>query len=225
MKNAALIAMGMLCLYTSTAEAARWVGPATSSGDVLQPETYKEAVADLYFEKNDFENLTPGTNVALQSFGMFTLVNSPFASTSLLAESGNVAGALPSSGTMALRVTRAPSQPTALTLQTSEPVRSIGFVLMGLESASWMTVYGGLDGGQVLGRYFITDVPQTGMRRWVAVAEDSRIIQKIKLEPTQAEDYAIDDVQIAVHAPEPSMLMAWIFILPSACSRRRRYQW
>src|SRR5687767_1778904 len=132
MKNCAVFTIGMLCLYANTAQAARWVGPATTSGDILQPQTYTDAVAGLLFQKNNFENLTAGSNVALQNFGNFWLVNSPYSYTSLIAQSGIVAGAIPSSGSIALHVTQAPAQPTNLTLETLEPVQSIGFALMGL---------------------------------------------------------------------------------------------
>ena len=212
MKTPVILALAMLCIPISTAHAARWVGPATSCGDILQPQTYKNAVAGLYIEKNNFDNLTPGANVAFQNFGVSSLANSPYAYTSLIAESGLVAGTMPSSGNMALHLTKAPAQPTTFTVQTSELVRSVGFALMGLESASWLSVFGGSGGTQLLGRYFVAAVPQAGLRRWIAVAEDNRIIQKVMLEPTMAEDYAIDDLEIAVHAPEPSMLIAWILV-------------
>jgi hypothetical protein len=79
---------------------------------------------------------------------------------------------------------------------------------MGFESASWLYVYGGTAGDQLLGQYSIASTV-TGVRRWIGLAEPSRVITKIKLSPTQPEDYAIDYLEIGVHAPEPSMLMAW----------------
>ncbi len=207
--NRPLLTAAVMLGLLRDVRATRWVGPASTFGPVDQPASYVQAVDHLVREQYGFEDLGPGTSISQISLGSMSLNSSPALFSSVVAAADPVAGTSTSTGTRAAHVTQANGQPTFLTFQLDQPVISLAFVLMGLESAAWIEAFGGDTGTDSLGRYSIPAPGQPGVRRWIGIMEDERSIWKVRLEPTLSEDYAIDDVEIGVHAPEPASAAIW----------------
>jgi len=202
-----------------TAHAARWVGPGNTTGPVEQPGLYLQAVAPLALERNTFDHLGPGTDVNRHSLGSFGLLTTS-AEDSIVARTGPVAGAEPASPTIALLVSGPSSHAAELNFVMTDPVISVAFVLMGLESSAYLKVYGAND--SIIGDYVIpAGLP--GERRWIGIAEDDRNIFSVRLQPTTTgRDYAIDDVELGVHAPEPATLVLAACIAVALPARIRK---
>jgi hypothetical protein len=216
--NAHRLAIAIAITVCVPAHAAVWVGYGTRSVSMEIPSGYTSAVGHLFHRGSDFETLPEGTDAAAQDLGGFYVGSTP--TNSVRVTKGISAGAAPSSGQMSLYLSKATGTPTVLTIGLFEPVMSVGLALMGLESSSTLRIYGGNSHTDLLGVYTIPPAGTTNLRRWVGVYEDERTIWKMQLTPGAAEDYAIDDVEIGVHAPEPGSLV--IFALGGATVLKRR---
>ncbi len=199
----------------SIADAARWVGPGSFTGPVERPSLYLEAVASLALTQFNLDDLVSGTNVDRRDLGGFGFVTAS-AGASIVARTAPVAGAEPASSPIALLAAGTSSEAARLNFVMTEPVMSVGFVLMGVESWASLRVHG--PGGELIGNYLVPPgLP--GERRWIGIAQDDRNISRVQLQPMSPGDYAVDDVELGVHAPEPTALVLWSWV---AVPGRRR---
>jgi len=211
----------VLCAVTfvlvSSADGARWIGPGSPSGPVERPQSYLETVAPLVREIYSFNHLSPASVVTGLDLGDFSLATSP-PTTNVVADTAPVAGALPASEPIALLVEEADAEPTSLTLLMNEPVISVGFALLGSVSSMRLQIFGEAD--SLLGDYVIPD-GMADERRWIGMSENDRDIFSVRIEPLSPGTYGIDDVEIGVHAPEPSALVYFLFAAALAFPARR----
>ncbi len=215
-------AIGMLVLASARIAGADhvWIGePSPPDAKLVQPAGYASLTSQLLMERHNFEDLPTGASVSQMGLGRLLMTVSPV-SAYLAVQSGTVAGAQPSSGTKAVDVMQLPDQPTALTFVTSEPLISVGFVLMGLESNVQLTIYAGEGGSTVLGPYTITGYGDPRIRRWIGISADDRIIRRVQIRPTASDEYAVDDVEFGVHAPEPATAVGFALIVLLRSKRR-----
>ena len=199
------VAMMVVFAGVASARASRWIGESSITGPVHRPALYLEAIEPLVCEQFDFDHLIPDTRVDRADLGGFSLHSSP-AQNFVIAKAGLVAGTEPGTPPIALLIKADGPPPTTLSFVMSEPVISVGFVLMGLDSPARLKVFGGSE--SLIGDYVIP-AGQAGTRRWIGLSEDDRNIWRVQLEPTGVGEYAIDDVELGVHTPEPVSFLLW----------------
>ena len=187
-----------------------WVGQSSTTGQVVRPDSYEQAVATLRLSRFTFDNYGAGTVLNNVDLGG-VILSANAGGASLTIDTSRKAGAEPASPPNVLYVDEAPSNPTKLTFLLTEPVKSLGFVLGGLGSSSYLRVYD--EQAVLVGSYPIPSALSV-KRRWIAVMENNCWIKKVELVPDFKECYAIDDLELG-HAPEPGSLvlfmgMAWM---------------
>lgn len=187
---------------TAAAHATIWIGnPSSAQEEITAPEGYTNTVGSLLTVRYTFDDLSAGTSVQQANLGGLVMVTSPV-SVPLVVRSGLVAGTEPSSAPHAVLVGRSEAGRTKLTLHFTEPVLSVGFVLMGLQSDFAIRTFG--SGQERIDSYPGIPGSQVGIRRWIGVYEGGRDIFSVEIEPAGSEEYAIDDVETGVHFPEPA---------------------
>lgn len=181
-----------------TASVNFWVGNANNSGAVAKPSHYMQAVAPLNRTRHDFDDCSEGQELSVQDLGGFYFVVAPI-SASVQARKGSVAGVLPISEPIAVSVSASRNGATRLFIEMIDPISSVGFVLMGLESSARLTVRGTVRDTSCT----IPPVAINGFRRWVGMRAWDEEIRGICLEVQAGEDFGLDDLEIGHHAPEP----------------------
>ena len=178
------------------------VGPGTLDGPVPRPQTYLDVVAPLATDRFGFDNDMPGQNFAEMDLGPVTM-STPSAGGSIVVQADRVAGARVATGPNGLLITSVGADPRRVDFRMGVPVQSLGFTLLGGETAVQVRLYGS-DGSLTA-----AVVPHgiVGDRRWVGLFGDAAVITRIEVEALSDDDFGLDDVEVGHHAPEPTSLL------------------
>jgi len=181
-----------------------WIGGASTSGPVVRPSQYDQAVVQFSRTNFNFDQYSQGVRLESVDTGGLELLPET-AGVNAYVDHSNAASAIPSSLPAALHFEKVDKKTTILSFvfSSNEEFHSLGFVLMGLTPTARLKVY---DGQNELGDY---SIPSTiaGGRRWVGVVESYGNISEIRLEPTSSSCYSIDDIEIGYSTPEPATLL------------------
>ncbi|NLX14261.1 MAG: hypothetical protein GXY44_11490 [Phycisphaerales bacterium] len=177
-----------------------WVGKANASGPVARPAKYLQATSPLVLTQYNFDQYDQGQELFGHELGGFVITTNP-ASAKVLARRDTVVGALPASEPMAVYMAASSNRMTRIMINFSEPVSSVGFVLMGQDSLR-LTVAGPRGESTCT----IPQLAYAGCRRWVGMGGGDEEIYGISLEIEAGKEFGMDDLEIGRHAPEPGGL-------------------
>ena len=219
MRRIAIAAIALLLVGVSPVLAVVWVGPGSATGQVAYPPSYLEAVALLEMTRLDFDGLTDGANMAGHDLGGVVLQLGVSPDGLVVARSGLVAGAEPSSSPMALLVGGASYPHVPLDIEIFETVESVGFVLMGLDTTLQLRVF---NQEETLISQYVIPVFESAQRRRIGIWEAGTPIGRLELLPQVATEYAIDDLELGTSMPEPATLSLVLLGWGMLAARRGR---
>ncbi len=199
-----LCATGLLLILpviSATAAVDFWVGKANSAGDITKPANYVQSIAPLILSQHHFDHLSSGQDLSVYDLGGFYFSVKPI-SAKVEARQGPVAGVQPVSDSLAVYIGASRNGTTQLWIDMIQPVNSLGFALMGVESSARLTVQGTVRETTCT----IPPVATAGFRRWLGMCARDEEIRRICLEVQAGEDFGLDDLEIGRHAPEPGGL-------------------
>lgn len=199
-------------VYADTVNVTRYVGQEFPAGVVVKPNDYLNAVAPLYKSQYDFDDGQAGESLNYKKVGDVTLRIGGFHQ--IVLRQNLQSGALPSSAPLAAELSSDGMTIPKVEFKMEEPVISFGLVLMGTTEDFDISI----KGPDFKADYFLPGATTSASRRWVSVMTDARYIETVSFAPRSSVDFAFDDMEIGVHAPEPvaltNLLLGIILLLP-----------